>query len=359
MLELYSSRSGPAAPDHLGHEDNLIPQIVHAVPQAIPEQTVIDEHPPFEYELLRGHKRTDGSWKTDEQLKMEYVQLTDRLIYDMTHGVEVTDPVTHERRREKPDVVVFLDKSARPLRWLVKDLWSTMAPDSPGGEVPKMPESKFINIDREQWVNVVDPEGVGRVDINIVDKSVIRSLRSVFVEPELKSDGLTEAIDSAPASLDNKTVLIVDEVFATGRTLDIATKFFKRAFPTARIAGTHWMQGTTLIGGASGNKDLPVWYIQDDVTGRGVGNRDEGVSRNSKNTTQKLGSWFLSTRLPKPDPKSQQLRKELRQLAHDPEVLKLPSFSRPDRMERIAWLNNMPTPEVIAKMHEVKRQRYR
>src|SRR5487761_225536 len=129
---------------------------------------ISSDEPEFKYDLLRGHKLTDGSWKTDDQLRMEYIQLTDGLINVMTDGVEVIDPETQEKQTRKPDVVVWLDKSARPLAWFTKDLWPTLAVDPKTGEVPKMPEFKFVNIDKKQWVNTIDPEGVGIMDINKV-----------------------------------------------------------------------------------------------------------------------------------------------------------------------------------------------
>ena len=111
----------------------------------------------FQYEQLVGHKRSDGTEKSDEQLRLEYIQLTDGLIHQMTHGVEATDPITGEKSKKKPDVVVWLDKSARPLAWFTKELWPTLAPDPDSDEIPEMPAFKFVNIDRDQWVNTIDP----------------------------------------------------------------------------------------------------------------------------------------------------------------------------------------------------------
>ena len=293
-----------------------------------------------DYALLTGHARTDGSDKTDEQLRAEYIHRTDELIRLMTDGVSVKDPITNEQSLRRPDFVVWLDKSARPLAWLTKDLWPKLAPAA-GKPVPEMPKFRFVNIDREQWVNVVDPQGSGRANTDLVDDSVIRSLRSTFVPPQYKQRGLTKAIDTAPAELDNKTVLIVDEVMASGKTLAIATNMLRRAFPTTAIASTHWMGGVTQRGRTMGNADLPVWYKENSVFGRGVGNRDERSSLRSNSLTQRLGAWFLSTRFEKPDPLSLQLRRELHSLAHDPEVLIVPSYNREDFDDRAMALNGL------------------
>lgn len=331
----------------------------------------------FHYELLVGHNRTDGTFKSTEQLHSEYIELTDELVRQMTEGIPVTDAETGERSLKVPDVVVWLDKSARPVEWLTRELWDTLAADPTTGAVPKMPQSMFVNIDREQWVNTVDPSGTGRMEIDLVDQSVIRSLRSIFIEPKHKKE-LDQSIDGAPAVLDGKTVLIIDEVRSTGRTLDIARKFFEKAFPTATVATSHWMKGTTTVGDrrsgqAQGNADLPVWYQEASAFGRGVGNRDERVSQQSTSTTQRLGGWFLSTILPKQevidevtkerklviDPVSIQLRKELHQLVEDAKnhkVLVVPSMMRDDFVVRATALNgNVSLEEFIEKKRALAR----
>lgn len=309
-----------------------------------------------EYELLVGHYRTDGTYKSDEQLRTEYIHRTDELINLMTNGVEVRDSATGERTLEKPDYVVWLDKSARPVAWLTAELWDQLAPAPGDTEIPEKPAFRFVNIDREQWVNYVDPSGVGKMDINLIDESIIRSLRSIFMPVQAKRGGLTPDLDMAPTELDNKTVLIVDEVYSSGRTLDIAEKFFKRAFPASRVAAVHWMKGIAARGGAVGNADLPVWYKEKDKTGRGVSNRDERLSQRSHSLTQRLGGWFLSTAFTEIDPSSRQLREEIKHLAHDPNVLIVPSYQRDDLDERAESLNKMNFDEFMAAKQKIDNQ---
>jgi len=316
------------------------------------------EHTPaFEYSLLRGHARTDGSLKTDEQLRSQYVELTDKLIHLMTDGIIIFDHKTQEVLTEKPDFVVWLDKSARPVSWLTKELWPVLAPDAQG-KVPDMPQFRFVNIDREQWVNTIDPTGTGTMNIDKVDDTIIRSLRSIFVAPSHKHGELTKDLDSAPTEFDNKTVMIVDEVRSSGRTLEFSQRFFEKAFPTARIATTYWMGSAVMIDGVTGNADLPVWYKDYTVKGRGVANRDERISQRSKSQTQRLGAWFLSTRLGEPDPASDQLRLELHQLAEDVKngrMLVVPSSTRDpeDYDERVERFNHMNFAEFKAKKRQI------
>lgn len=310
------------------------------------------EQEDFDYQLLVGHRRTDRSFKTGDQLRTEYVRLTDNLIHQMTDGVMVTDPETGEHTKQIPDAVVWLDKSARPLAWLTKDLWATMAADEEGN-VPEMPDFYFANIDREQWVNTVDAEGTGAVNVDHIDPSIIRSLRSIYVDPVDKKDGITNSIDSAPAALDGKTILIIDEVKSSGRTLTYAKNFYGAAFPTAKIATSYWMSGMVRKGSAEGNADLPIWYKDSTDLGRGISNRNATRSQKSLSSTQRLGGWFLSTPimdnyptvdsetgdiilgdtrpLRERDPASWQLRRELGQLATDAangNMLVVPSFER-------------------------------
>src|SRR3954469_6875014 len=72
------------------------------------------------------------------EIRIKYLTLTDELIRRMSE--------------QRTDVAIFLDKSARPVEWLVRELWDELAPTDPdtGKTVPK-PEMKFLNIDREQW----------------------------------------------------------------------------------------------------------------------------------------------------------------------------------------------------------------
>lgn len=300
-------------------------------------------HTIHRYEILKGHERTDGSWKTDDQLKTEYVQLTDSLINRMLGGLVTYDT---EVEKAKPfDFVVWLDKSARPLAWLTKELWPILASDR-DGNLPKMPEFKFVNIDRNQWTTEVDPENIGSTDVSNISPTIIRSLRSIFLKnPNDKKNGLIEEIDEAPTIFDGKSILIVDEVRSSGKTLNYAESFFRRAFPDSVVDGAYWMSRMHRTKeGSEGNADIPVWYSDKTSAGRGIGNRNIDLSLKSKNRTQRLGARFLSTALQEDDPLSVRLRLEFKQLANDVrshKVLVNPSIDRDieDYDERALRLN--------------------
>ncbi len=288
-----------------------------------------------DYSILHEHRRTDGSFKSIEELEIEYVELTDKLIYKMTHG----ETFSHngERIHEVPTKVIFLDKSARPLAWLVRDLWTTLAPEPGSDEIPEQPDFKFLNIDRLQWKDQLDPNGTDGYDVSRLTDEQIEGLRSIF---NPRHDGSFDA----PNELDDQVIMIVDEVRASGATLDIAQSIIKRAFPSSKVFGTHWMSGMANRNGATGNADVPVWYRDDSTnikftSGRGIGNRlsEKQITHPSQ--------YFLSTRLPETDQRALRLRedfKTLRNAVQDGEVPYIPFIDREDAEERSERINGRP-----------------
>ena len=191
-------------------------------------------------------------------LRSRYATLTDALIYRLEgHDGWI------------PDYVVCLDKSGRPVAWLARALWPILA-RTPGTDftqarVPPMPQFRFVNIDREQWWSYTGGSEFGVIDVSKVPEQAIAALRRVF---------LPQA-DSVAAWLDGRRVLIVDEVKNTGDTLQIARGLFARAFPTADVRTTHWMDpgSTRDRSGMRRTSEVPVWYRADIWQGRLVGNR--------------------------------------------------------------------------------------
>jgi hypothetical protein len=288
------------------------------------------EHKP-KYDILKGHRRTDGREKPLEELEMEYVRLTDKLIHHMTHGINFHTP-EHEIIHAKPTVVIFLDKSARPVSWLTRELWDTLAPEPGSDEIPTQPDFKFLNIDRKRLRKKLDPNGSGRFDANHFNEEQIIGLRSIFNE---NHDGSFEA----PNHLDNQQIMVVDEVTATGATMEMAQCLLRRAFPTSLVQGEYWMEGLASSGGAIGNADLPIWFNDKIETGRGVADThpDDSITDYSQ--------LFLSRRFPVPDEKSLLLRRDFKKLATSlgKTVLYLPHNNRDDESQdiRARHLNRM------------------
>jgi hypothetical protein len=234
-------------------------------------------------------------------LRSRYVTLTDSLI----HRLEGHDGWV-------PHYVVCLDKSGRPVAWLVRALWPVLA-RTPGTDfadavIPSMPAFRFVNIDREQWWAFTGGSEFGVIDVSKVPADSIAKLRRVFLP----------RTEPPTAWLDDKRVLVVDEVKNTGDTLQIARGLFERAFPTADVRIAHWMDpgNFTDPSGMRRTSDVPVWYRADTWQGRLVGNRLD--SANPRTTRRNVeASLFLSTRPVVPDQRGRRLRLEAAQLAAD------------------------------------------
>ena len=248
-------------------------------------------------------------------LRSRYVTLTDALIYRL----EGQDGWT-------PDFVVCLDKSGRPVAWLVRALWPILA-RTPGTDfdedrVPPLPQFRFVNIDREQWWGHTGGSEFGVIDVSKVPDDAIASLRRVFLP----------AADSDTAWLDGKRVLVVDEVKNTGDTLRIARGLFARAFATADVRTAHWMDpgSTRDRSGMRRTSDVPVWYRADTWQGRLVGNR---LDPDNPRTTprNREASLFLSTRPVVPDERGRRLRREVAQLGAEVAAGRLLARPCPDR----------------------------
>jgi hypothetical protein len=247
------------------------------------------------------------------ELRARYITYTDELIRTMTE--------------DRIDTAIFLDKSARPVAWLVEELWDQLVPphDEQGRPYVR-PEIKFLNIDREQWGAVVGRSEDQGVDVHKIPTERIEELRGLFAPVKAKTQGRS--------LLEGKRVLIVDEVRVSGDTLAIAEQVIKRAFPeAASIRGVHWMDGQVKINPRTGvkmNTQLPVWYSDRKVTGRLVADRDTTKSMSSPSYRQQLGRYWLSTPFRgQHDERGLRLKAEVAQLAHDMKKHRLPYMPSP------------------------------
>jgi len=261
------------------------------------------------------------------ELRAEYIHFTDSLIQEMA--------------AQQTDVAIFLDKSARPVAWMVSELWDQLGPKLPDGSAPSLPEIKFLNIDREQWGAILGRSEDQGISIELLPQDRVDELRAVF-KPLLP-------IDTDETMLTGKRVMIVDEIRVSGDTLEMAHKILARAFPDAEDIQSHyWMDGevkTDTKSGARYNTKLPVWYSDRIVTGRLVGNRDTTKSSQSMSQRQRIGRYWLSTAFRESDEKGLELKREIKLLAEELRNHKLPYIpssswdketeSVEDRIERI------------------------
>lgn len=221
----------------------------------------------------------------------------------------------------RPDTVIYLDKSARPSEWLVRSLWETLATAN-DGEVPRRPETRFLNIDRYPWlrkmgvpqreIESIGPSGFDLEKIAPTPEAVreeLAKIRLLFVkdsrreqlpdgterEIKLTEDNWVKEVWKMPlrgnlGKAEKPHLMIVDEMRSSGATLDIAQRLLAAALPETRVSGTHWcVPAKKSLGMVEGELQktenwAPVWYNKHREGGRGIGNVDVKwyLARNSE-----------------------------------------------------------------------------
>ncbi len=191
------------------------------------------------------------------------------------------------------DHVIYLDKSARPVSWLVNLFWEDLAAGGPGGRPVRRPRHSYINIDRAPWFRNagISVTGDGRRkdsgelatyrdfanNIRNLTPRQIAEIRALYIEGGIEEES-ADWVTAHPTVLDGKRVLIVDEVSRTGATLDIARHLFRLAVPGAKaIDGAYYWHPEEPVlkaGEETVLTSLPVWYDPDTLTGRGIGAPD-------------------------------------------------------------------------------------
>jgi len=220
---------------------------------------------------------------SDEKMRAVYIDRTDKLINEITSG--------------NYDSVIYLDKSARPIYWLVREFWDILAPGKP------RPDTKFANIDAGQFFPELEsrPSDEDIQDFEI-PVSIINDLKKAFGNEFYKKDVNGKLILDENNQPIGKKIMIVDEISVSGSTLKLAQKILSTAFEGVYFSGEMWYQ-TNRVEVASRliPYELPVWYHETDPSGRGVGD-------------SKMSSPMFSTPLPN-DPRSNELRTDIKQLA--------------------------------------------
>lgn len=256
-------------------------------------QNVLDKyvHAPEEYPVLmrQTHKVIKDKKIINERINinenlMHYVQDTALLISKIDGSLDGGGGFDH---------IVYLDKSARPVSWLVNLFWKEFAAEDENGHIIKRPGHSYINIDRAPWfrnvgINVNDD---GRQKDNgelatyadfvhnfgKLTERHLAEIRALFIEGGIEEESV-ETILRSPTILDGKRILIVDEVSRTGSTLNIAKHLFERTFPEAKeIQGAYFWYPTEpmlKVGNEIVLTSLPVWYDPNTLSGRGIGGLD-------------------------------------------------------------------------------------
>ena len=210
------------------------------------------------------------------------------------------------------DHVVYLDKSARPVCWMVNTFWDAFTEK-------KRPKHSFLAIDRREWFArtntpieaneyIRDEDGTARLakfgDFRAgnVSREDIARIRATFIPGGIETEDVEE-IMKTPTGLEGKNITIVDEVSRSGSTLAIAKHLISLAIPEAASVSTHafWDAGSqTLPNGESQMRSVPVWYDAHTHIGRGIGDVNEPFFaerherfNTPKTRAQKFGSIVL------------------------------------------------------------------
>lgn len=242
----------------------------------------------FPFLSMQTHKVLRNGSVVNEQININdniinYVQDTALLISEIDGSLKGVAPYDH---------VVYLDKSARPVSWLVNMFWDDFAAEDAAGNKIKRPPHSYINIDRAPWFrNVgIDVTDDGRQtsggelatywdfvrSIGNLTKRHLAEIRALYIDGGIEAED-EDLVMSSPTVLDGKRVLVIDEVYRTGSTLKIAVKLFQTAFPDATIESAYFWhphESILKVGDEDVLTSLPVWYDPNTYYGRGIGGLD-------------------------------------------------------------------------------------
>lgn len=245
------------------------------------------------------------------------------------------------------DHVIYLDKSARPVSWLVEEFWDDFTD-------AKKPETTYLAIDRRTWLKdychvdllpneyVENPDGSTRPanakdfdeHFEEIPREVFARIRALFIEEGIEDEDV-EKIFNTPTVLDGKNLTIIDEVSRSGATLHIAMRLLKAAVPELKSVNGHvfWhSSGRITDSGEMQMGNTPVWYPKDSDDWRGRGVKDinsqyfEEQYRNeptNKNRARRFGSIVLGEPLTIEDPNAEpgqpslRLKEEIEQMHLD------------------------------------------
>jgi hypothetical protein len=281
---------------------------------------------PADFSILRkqaGMKTLPGA-RGKELVQMDINETAERYVSQTAQLIAKLDG-SDEDESIKPDHVIYLDKSARPVSWLVNIFWDDMADVDSEDSAKKTarPEHSYLNIDRVNWFTrtgaKINAAGNGErfdgsfgrlgptdFELDKVSKQDLAGIRALYLEEPIEDDspGWEDRVFDVPTKLDGKNLTIIDEVQNSGSTLSIASKLLKKAIPElASINGTYfWSDGFgNMVGDELQMGSAPVWYDARNPYGRGIGDISDQYhdlqyqkTPNAKTLARKLGAHVLS-----------------------------------------------------------------
>ncbi len=233
------------------------------------------------------------------------------------------------------DHVIYLDKSARPVSWLVNTFWNSFSEK-------ERPKHSYLAIDRKEWFArtdtpieaneyIRDGDGSSRVATfgdfrkeNVTREDLAR-IRALYIPGGIETEDVEEIMNT-PTGLEGKNITIVDEVSRSGSTLAIAKYLVSQAIPEASSVNgyTFWEAGFQKhpYSDERQMRGVPVWYDAHTHVGRGIGDVNEASfakryeeHQNPKTRAQKFGAFVLGEFInlaEEPGNRSRQLAKEIK-----------------------------------------------
>lgn len=143
-------------------------------------------------------------------------------------AMEMVDLIIEEHY----NILVFLDRSARPIYWILREAWRARGVAAP------FPETRFLNIGREK-MKLTD--GFDRPQGDEDEKEFWGKFNSTHYVKEMK-----KRVADQPSHRDwlgrqqQGKVLIVDDVSVSGMTLSLADNFLSYHLPGAEVIKSHF-----------------------------------------------------------------------------------------------------------------------
>ncbi len=319
---------------------------------------------PQDYPILKKQYELDDRWGNNTRHTWNIDKTASTYVTDTANLIATLDGTSTEYEDNaelpRPDHVIYLDKSARPVSWFVNVFWDTFSEN-------ERPAHSYLNIDRQPWLRrsglvldangyITDPDGSQHrskpsdFKIENIPKDDFARIRALYIDGGIEEED-AEKIMHTPSKLDGKNILIVDEVKRSGATLDIAQQLIERAFPeAASVRGAYfWKSGAKVSpdGEESQMLSVPIWYDSTREEGRGIGDIEPGFYerrfekwQNPRARAQKFGSLVLSSMVDlrtEPGNRSRELMREIKQMKQDFEdgkiLMRFPDNYDGDRME--------------------------
>ncbi len=315
------------------------------------EQTLADRFKvdPNNYQIFsrQAGYRTD---KITGKLESQTLSINETLGLMVGRTAELISKLTGKDGHTAADHVIYLDKSARPVSWLVDEFWDDFTN-------ARKPESTYLAIDRVYWLKAVgididshqyfiNASGEKQLargsdfwkEFDALPKErqqeYLARIRALYIEGGIANENVAEIMNT-PTVLDKKNLVIVDEVSRSGTTQEIAVGLLKRAIPELNsVRGVVFWQDQFKITDAKKGEiqmgNAPVWYPHDlnDWRGRGVKDINPAFyenqykkNPNNKTRAEKFGSIVLGEPLldrnDEPGQPSWKLREEIERMRDD------------------------------------------